>query len=177
MFIEDKDKEPIITFGFKISDENIRSEIYDSNNQLINERVLKTCDENLNEIKNGNIDINNYTCFVNNKFFVSNSTNHLIKFHLIIKNLSYINDDNLSYFYDVGYTTRYSKYIKIINYETIKEILGIKSKNQVESKFLEDYEDSSKLKENKTNEFLGSFRLSLSKKKKCFLELIQMLLL
>ena len=94
MFIEDKDKEPIITFGFKISDENIRSEIYDSNNQLINKSILKTCDENLNEIKNGNIDLNNYTCFINSKFFVSNSTNHLIKFHLIIKNLSYINDDN-----------------------------------------------------------------------------------
>ena len=75
----------------------------------------------------------------------------------------------LDYFYDIGYTTRYSKYVKIINYETLKEILIIfKSKNQVESKFLEDYEDSSKLKENKTDEFLGSFRLSLSKKKEMF---------
>ena len=199
LFIEDKDKEPIITFGFRTSEENIINEIYDSNNQLLNNSILKICDENLNEIKNGSIDINNYSCFINHKFFVSNSTNHLIKFHLFFKNESYINDDDrikfsikfkeptinhekknpfiypeeikeLDYFYDIGYTTRYNEYVKIINYETIKEIfLFFESRNQVESKFLEDYVDSSKLKENKTNEFLGSFRLSLSKKKEMFI--------
>ena len=39
----------------------------------------------------------------------------------------------------------------------------------VESKFLEDIDDTSKLREdNKTNTFIGSFRLSISKKKKFF---------
>ena len=37
------------------------------------------------------------------------------------------------------------------------------------SKFLEDFDDTSKVKENTTNEFLGSFRLSLSKKKNIFI--------
>ena len=201
-FLDDEDKEPVITFGFKIQNDIIRYELLDSNNQNITENITKICDENLNEIKNDSIDDSHfYTCFKKKKFFVSNSTNHLIKIHFFFNNESSIEgDDNnriklsikfkepiinheledpfiypekineLNYFYDIGYITRYNKYIKIINYKTKKENENESESEIIESKFLEDLDDTSKLKENDIkNLFLGSFRLSLSKKKDIFI--------
>ena len=82
------------------------------------------------------------------------------------------------YFYDKGYTTRYTKFVKIIDYKTYYYdiLFGTKS-SMTQSTFLEDIDDTSKLKvnEDKNNtsknkeEFLGSFRLSLSKKKDIFI--------
>ena len=168
------------------------------NNIINNNKLTKICDENLNELKDVDIELNNYTFFVNKKFFISNSINHLIKLHFNFKNESFkkegeryklsikfkepiIKHENqepfiylknikeLNYFYDEGYITRYNKYIKLLKYETHKKLMIEFEPKMSESQFLEDIDDSSKLTEtNKSNIFIGSFRLSLSKKKKFF---------
>ena len=38
-FLDDEDKEPVITFGFKIQNDIIRYELLDSNNQNITENI------------------------------------------------------------------------------------------------------------------------------------------
>ena len=198
IFLDTDDKEQIIEFGFKIPYDIIKYEILDQNNIIINETLLGKCDENLKEIKEGDIEGNYYICFINHKFFVSNNTNHLLKIHFFLKNITYIEEEEriklsikfrepiinheeydpfiypenineLNYFYDVQYITRYIKLIKIINYKTKKESEKEYESTMFVSKFLEDFDDTSKVKENTTNEFLGSFRLSLSKKKNIFI--------
>lgn len=201
LFTDYNDNEQVISFGFKIPYDIIKYVIYDSNNNVINDTIIKKCDENLNILKDGDVELNNYTCFVNQKFYGSNSTNHLIKIHFFFTdeifneegkrytlNIKFkepiINNENyepfiypkdikeLNYFFDAGYITRYNKFIKLLKYETQKKLILEFEPRISESKFLEDIVDTSKLKENnKTNPFLGSFRLTLSKKKEIFLRL------
>ena len=199
LFTDYNDNRQIITFGFKIPYDIIKYIIYDSNNITINDNKTKICDENLNILEDGELGINNYICFVNETFSVSNSTNHLIKIHFIFTNESFLKEGNrytlsikfkepiinhesydpfiypenikeLNYFFEACYITRYNKYIKLLKYETLNEFIFFDKRRMVESKFLEDIDDTSKLREdNKTNTFMGSFRLSISKKKEIFL--------
>lgn len=213
IFLDEIDNEQNITFGFKINNANISYEILDSNDKKIPENLIKLCDENLNEIKTDNIIINNYTCFINRKFRGSNTTNHLMKLHFFSKNNTFIKDEEriqlsikfkepiinhenydnpfvfpkaikeYNYFYDVGYITRYAKYIKIISYNTDDNSFPLLPKSiMIQSIFMEDMADSSKVKgkeyfdetlklnQNKTEQiFIGTFRLVLSKKKDIFI--------
>ena len=150
LFTDYNDNRQIITFGFKIPYDIIKYIIYDSNNITINDNKTKICDENLNILEDEELGINNYIFFVNETFFVSNSTNHLIKIHFIFTNESFLKEGNrytlsikfkepiinhesyvpfiypenikeLNYFFDACYITRYNKYIKLLKYETLNE--------------------------------------------------------
>ena len=171
--------------------------IYDWNNNIFNDSSkIKYCDENLAEIKNKNeFNENNYTCFIGYKINTSKSTNHFIKLHLIYKGNSYHNNSDrvpllikfnepiikheeanpfiygetkeLTFFYELNYTTRYRKFLRFISYITYQ--LNPYIPKNISSYYLEDFDDlsmsSQSNKYNYDGKYIGSFRISLSKKK------------
>ena len=174
----------------------VHFKIYDSSNKDVFENMTKICDENLNEIKENETNYNNYTCLINYEIKGSNISNHLIKirllhinksaenktverlpFHIKFKEPSIKHDKSdpfdfsenlteLTYFYDLDDETSYRKYIKIIDYSTSGFLGFVKSMRSV---YLEDSEDTSKTDNYKNlTEKIGSFRLSLTRRKDIF---------
>ena len=164
-----------------------------SNNEFLDYSKRKFCYENLTEIKDNIIYNNNFTCFIDYSINTSNYTNHFLKLHLIYKGNKYhgitervpllirfkeaiINHEKdnpfiypdlfeLTYFYELNYTTGYRKYVRTLSYKTEKLL----AEDVKTTAYLEDFEDSSKSDQidNKGYDgaYIGSFRFAISKKK------------
>lgn len=79
------DKNQKISFGLKIDKswaKNIELEFINQNNNIISKNLIKICDENLIELKNNEINENNYSCILNYALKGSHISNHIIKVHL-----------------------------------------------------------------------------------------------
>ena len=165
-----------------------------SNNEFLDYSKRKFCYENLTKIKDNIIYNNNFTCFIDYSINTSNYTNHFLKLHLIYKGNKYhgitervpllirfkeaiINHEKdnpfiypdlfeLTYFYELNYTTGYRKYVRTLSYKTEKLL----AEDVKTTAYLEDFEDSSKSDQidNKGYDgaYIGSFRFAISKKKR-----------
>ena len=176
-----------VTLGFNVSDEwknDVIFTLYDSQNEQIN---FTTCNENLEESENFT-----YYCIVNYSITSHLSSSHILKLHLnlikkldkeekipfsisirepIVKHTKYKNPldiydkDSINRFisfFQTNEVTSYRRYLKFINYITYGGCIHDDKKD--EAIYLDDYEDSRKTKTKEEKNFLGSYRILLSKK-------------
>ena len=147
--------------------------------------ILQLCNENLEESENFT-----YYCIVNYSIISHPSSNHILKLHLdltkkfkkekipfsvsirepIINHTNYKNPLNLYHkdsinkfisFYQTNEVTSYRRYLKFINYITFGGFIYDDKKD--EAIYLDDFEDSRKTKTKEKENFLGSYRILLSK--------------
>ena len=179
-----------ITLGFNTSNEwknKLIFELYDSKDEAIN---YTNCDENLIETKNNGT----YYCIVNYSIVKAPLTSYALKLNITLKSKTeeeyevpfsfvirepYIDHDNIenplniyhetsinkfSCIYNTKEISSYRRYLKLINYYTDG---GLRNKDSIiEGIYLDDIEDSRKIKNDKEiGSFLGSYRILLSKKK------------
>lgn len=179
-----------ITLGFNVSDEwknQVIFTLYDQDDKIVN---LSICDENLEESKNFTYYcVINYSIQKSNTSAYSlklhlNLTKKIKKevkvpFSISIRepNINHSNIDNPLDIYDetsinkfrcffkTTEITSYRRYLKLISYTTYGGYFS--NDNYVEELYLDDFEDSRKIDKSKNGEdenFLGSYRILLSKK-------------
>ena len=194
-FIQDKDYyNKKVTFAFGIDkklNDSIKLIFYDSTNQIIDNNLIKICNPNLKELKEGKmVGTMDYYCFID---YPINGTDRTYIFRVDIvyegslKNIPsrfYLygvfneprikhNNDNpfdytvlnhIAFPFDTNSITTYRKYIKIVDYKTE----GFFKDNEKSATYLDEYEDIDKRNLLEGLNMLGTFRFSVSKKKDIF---------
>ena len=185
-----------VTFGFRLADnlnDSIKLQFLNSTNHIIDDNLIKKCDQNLKEVTENVNSKNNYYCFIDYPIIGSGISNHIFEVDItyegelkninskIILFMAFVeprikhNDDNpfdyselnhLGYIFDIKTLTTYRKYIKIIDYKTE----GFFKSSEENAAYLDEFEDINKndIIDASYRKILGSFRFSLSKKKDIF---------
>lgn len=178
-----------ITLGFNVSDQwkdQVIFTLYNQDNETVN---LSICDENLEESKNYT-----YYCIINYSLQKSDINSYSLKLYLNLTkniteedkipfsisirepNINHSNEENpldlyhetsinkFKCFYNTKEITSYRRYLKFINYISYGGF-SFKDRNTSEL-YLDDFEDSRKIDKvsGKDDNFLGSYRILLSKK-------------
>ena len=180
-----------ITIGFNVS-ENFKDEVSYELIDPFNETVeIKRCNVNLEESKNGTyycivdypLKINYEIPYVLKLSLYLNQNlierkKEIIPFSLSIKEpkinhsdlynpLGKLSDRTVNNFrcsFDTSEVSSYRRYLKYIRYNTIKSFFTNED-NSTNATYIDDYEDSRKLKaSNETGNLLGTYRIVVSKK-------------
>ena len=179
-----------ITLGFNTSEQwtdRLEFRLINSKNETIN---LKKCDENLIENENGP-----YFCILNYAIQINDESSHVLKLQMNLKNKTTYNLERIPFslavrepkinhddednplglsvkssidkfrcFFETSEVTSYRRSIKYIKYKTSKNLIFKEDKID-EGIYLDDYEDSRKLKANEeTGNLVGTYRILISKK-------------